>query len=514
MASATAPLPSLDAVKLAFAESGRPPFPKDDHAATTSQATARQGFALWTGLYRIMDTGAALAALVFTFVVTNLSAMPRGLAAFMAVRITLRSVLYLTLFAVVWRGVFSAFGLYDAARLTSGKEEASRILAACSFGSLCALVFPLSSASGRFGPDTLGLFFLAVTGITLALRWLILVPTRVGYGAPERHVIIIGSGPRAVRCDQELRRRAGSRYHVLGFVDSNAGEWQPELATRMLGGLDQLEAVLAQSAVDEVHIALPIKSCYDQFQRVIQICELAGLPVSYQLDAFRHGSTASRSGDADGQPVVKTIVVPKEERLIVKRAFDIVCAGIGIVLIWPVLLIIATAIKLTSAGPVIFAQQRYGKGKRPFKMYKFRSMRVDAEALLRNSPVLYDEYRKNGFKLPGNQDPRITRLGRFLRRTSLDELPQLWNVLRGQMAIVGPRPIVPGELDNYGPAACLLLALKPGLTGAWVVGGRSQIGYPRRAALELQYVRSWNLLLDIAILLRTVPMIIWQRGAH
>src|SRR4051812_44832042 len=178
MASATAPLPSLDAVKLAFAESGRPPFPKDDHAATTSQATARQGFALWTGLYRIMDTGAALAALVFTFVVTNLSAMPRGLAAFMAVRITLRSVLYLTLFAVVWRGGVSAFGLYGAARLPSGKGEASRILAACSFGGPPALFFPLPSPRGRVGRDRVGPVFPGAS--PLQREW----PVRPGYARP------------------------------------------------------------------------------------------------------------------------------------------------------------------------------------------------------------------------------------------------------------------------------------------------------------------------------------------
>jgi len=147
-------------------------------------------------------------------------------------------------------------------------------------------------------------------------------------------------------------------------------------------------------------------------------------------------------------------------------------------------------------------------------MYKFRSMRVDADALLRNSPALYETYRKNGFKLPAHQDPRITPLGRFLRRTSLDELPQLWNVLRGDMAIVGPRPIVPDELDNYGAAGCLLLALKPGLTGAWVIGGRSEIGYPHRAELELQYVRSWNLWKDLAIVARTIPLVLSQRGAH
>jgi lipopolysaccharide/colanic/teichoic acid biosynthesis glycosyltransferase len=134
--------------------------------------------------------------------------------------------------------------------------------------------------------------------------------------------------------------------------------------------------------------------------------------------------------------------------------------------------------------------------------------------VLRENPELYAQYCRSNFKLPEELDPRLTGLGRFLRKSSLDELPQLWNVLRGEMAVVGPRPVVPAELAHYGPGACLLLALKPGLTSIWVLRGRSAVGYPQRAELELGYVRNWSLWRDIWIFLKTVPLVLMGRGAH
>ena len=516
MTSATIPAPPvLSGPACSLGDNGRTAPGSGGKPATASPlAATRRRTEIWAALCRLMDTVAALAVLIITYLVTNLGSMPRGVAAFLAIRVTLRGVVFLTLFAVVWRLVFAALGLYDAARLKTWRLEATRVVAACTLGSLYALIFPLLSRSGRFDLVTLGLFFLAITSVTLLLRWLVLVTTQVGSGGPQRNVIIVGSGPSAVACYDDLRSRPGNRHEVLGFLDTNPAGWPPELTGRMLGTLEQLEAVLAQSVLDEVHIALPMKSCYDQFQRVIEVCERAGVPVIYRPDAFRHGPTVRRLAGSLDAPVVTTIVVPQEEYLVFKRALDIVGATIAIVALSPVMLAVGIAIKATSDGPVVFTQERFGKGKRRFKIHKFRSMRVDAEAVLRESPALYDEYRRNGFKLPEDRDPRITPLGRVLRKTSLDELPQLWNVLRGDMAIVGPRPIVTGELDHYGAAACMLLALKPGLTGAWVVGGRSQVGYPHRIELELQYVRNWNLWQDIAIILRTVPTVLSRRGAH
>ena len=180
----------------------------------------------------------------------------------------------------------------------------------------------------------------------------------------------------------------------------------------------------------------------------------------------------------------------------------------------PIIASLAALVRIDSGGPVLFVQRRLGRHGRVFRCYKFRSMYVDAEERLRGDPELYATYVANDYKLPERLDTRITRMGRMLRRTSLDEIPQLFNVLRGDMSLVGPRPIVPDEIKHYNHEGPLFLSLKPGLTGAWQVNGRSAVAYPERAHLELDYVQSWSLARDLEILVRTIPAVLFQRGAH
>jgi len=197
-----------------------------------------------------------------------------------------------------------------------------------------------------------------------------------------------------------------------------------------------------------------------------------------------------------------------------KRAIDVTGAAIGLVLALPVLLVLAALIKLDSPGSVFFAHDRIGSGGRRFRCYKLRTMCADAEARLHSDPSLREAHRANHFKLPAHVDERITALGRFLRTTSLDEIPQFWNVLRGDMSLVGPRPVVADELVHYGSGRTLLLSVRPGVTGAWAVCGRSSIGYPQRATVELDYVRHWTLGRDLRILVRTVGVVLQRRGAY
>ena len=164
-------------------------------------------------------------------------------------------------------------------------------------------------------------------------------------------------------------------------------------------------------------------------------------------------------------------------------------------------------------GPIFYGQERVGRDGRLFHLYKFRSMVTNADEILRASPAVYARYVAENFKLPPAEDPRITPLGHLLRRTSLDELPQLWNVLRGHMSLVGPRAVVPEEVAEYGDYGRLLLRIKPGITGIWQVSGRSTIGYPARARMDLEYVGRRSFGRDLAILLRTLPAVIRQRGA-
>jgi exopolysaccharide production protein ExoY len=196
----------------------------------------------------------------------------------------------------------------------------------------------------------------------------------------------------------------------------------------------------------------------------------------------------------------------------VKRAVDLIAAIVGLVLASPLIVLIVVAIKLESPGRAFFPHRRLGRAGRLFNCWKFRSMVEDAERHLHADDTLRHHYVSNHFKIPEHLDPRITRLGRFLRRTSLDELPQLWNVVRGDMSLVGPRPIVPLESSYYGEEIATLLSVRPGLTGAWAVHGRSQLGYPKRAAIELQYARTWTIATDVRILARTPSAVVAERN--
>ena len=216
-----------------------------------------------------------------------------------------------------------------------------------------------------------------------------------------------------------------------------------------------------------------------------------------------------------GQPLLElTAPSLRGWQLALKRTMDIVCASVGLLVAAPVMLVVAVAIKLDSSGAVLFGHDRLGLNGRRFRCYKFRSMRRDADAILRSDLTLWRKYVANSYKLCPHEDPRLTRVGQFLRKTSMDELPQLLNVLKGDMSLVGPRPIVHEELERYGHGAAIFLSLKPGITGAWQVNGRSSVGYPDRADIELQYVRNWSLAGDLRILFRTIPAVLARRGAH
>jgi len=196
-----------------------------------------------------------------------------------------------------------------------------------------------------------------------------------------------------------------------------------------------------------------------------------------------------------------------------KRMVDFVGAVALLAILAPFLAVVAVLIKIDSRGPVLFAHRRLGREGRHFDCLKFRTMEMDAEHRVFEDEHLRHHYVSNDFKIPAHLDPRITELGAFLRRSSIDELPQLWNVLRGEMSLVGPRPIVALESTHYGDLLPLLLSVRPGVTGRWAVGGRSHVGYPARVEVELDYVREHSLLSDLQILLKTPWAVLTQRGA-
>ncbi|MGH7540173.1 MAG: exopolysaccharide biosynthesis polyprenyl glycosylphosphotransferase, partial [Gemmatimonadota bacterium] len=280
-----------------------------------------------------------------------------------------------------------------------------------------------------------------------------------------------------------------------------------------LGSLTELEQVIEENAVQSVILSARLEPA--AFRDIVCRCLLHGCEASLVPADLGPFPLRVSNYDLNGWPMLE-LEVPHLHlfQVILKRSLDMLLSAVGIVLLLPVLVLVALAVRLDSPGPILFQQRRLGLGGRRFTIYKFRSMRADAEGALRTDPRLYREYVKNGFKLPADHDPRIGRVGAILRRTSLDELPQLFNVLKGDMSLVGPRPIVPEEIGRYGEKADVFLAVKPGITGYWQVNGRSTVGYPERALLDINYIRNWTLGTDLRLLLLTVVVVLWRRGAY
>lgn len=201
--------------------------------------------------------------------------------------------------------------------------------------------------------------------------------------------------------------------------------------------------------------------------------------------------------------------------LLTKRVVDIIGAFIGLLLTFPIFVLISVLYLFgENKGPIFFGQSRIGRDGKIFKMYKFRSMIVNAEAVLKNDKLLYKKYLENNYKLEPEEDPRITKIGSFLRKTSLDELPQLINVLKGDMSLVGPRPVIQEELKEYNNRLAEFLNVKPGVTGYWQICGRSDVGYPERADLEFYYIEHRGVKLDFTIIIKTVVLVLNRKGAY
>lgn len=470
---------------------------------------------LFVELTRSTDAAVALLVLGIAFVVSNADHMPRGLNDFLLPRFTFANVVLLGAFAIVWKHIFLWFGLYDVAEARSLRAEAPAVVAACAVGAGASFVFPLLSHSGAFTWTTPLVAWPLITASTLSLRYALRkVAERAHFQAlassPTR-VLIIGSGPLAHRSWEALVRDVTAPSEVVGFVDTNPAIAHEHIRRRIIGTLDDLESILMHNVVDQVLVALPIKSRYEEIERVIVDCERAGVQLKYSADVFRTARARVRHDSGEGRSIVTMEVVTNDYRLVIKRGIDIITAAVGLVIAAPIFAAIAVAIKATSPGPVVFGQERYGWRKRLFRMYKFRTMVIDAEAL---QATLEGRNEASGPVFKIRDDPRITRVGRFLRKTSLDELPQLWNVLRGDMSLVGPRPMATRDVHRFTQAELMRrFSVKPGMTCLWQISGRSSIGFDEWIRLDLEYIDNWSLSSDFGILARTIPAVIRGEGA-
>lgn len=326
----------------------------------------------------------------------------------------------------------------------------------------------------------------------------------LGWEKPE--AIIIGSGKGAAKAMREI----GDTYKIVGCVDDRL---QPgsALSSLYMGEIDSLPDLLKHHPVEAVVIALPTRSHYDHIQRALTLSENAGVNVHLSASCFK---TRILNRSSRSPVLARGVVLHAKQfdiRDVVKRAMDLSISATALFLLAPVLLLIALIIKVTSKGPVIFVQQRYGMNRRRFPIYKFRTMCVDAEAKMK---ALEAKNEMGGPTFKMKNDPRITRVGKFLRATSLDELPQLFNVLTGDMSLVGPRPLPLRDVSLFEEGWLLRrFSVKPGLTCLWQISGRSNTTFDTWMRQDLDYIDSWSLFLDIRILLKTIPAVIKGSGA-
>ena len=338
-------------------------------------------------------------------------------------------------------------------------------------------------------------------------------------GLLKRKVLILGAGKTGELIFNALKRDKNLGLNVVGFLDDD-----PEKIGNRIGGIkihagvDKAQKYIGRCGIQDVVIAMPgcekekfislINNLQHKARNILLIPDLFGITVlGTNLQHFFQEQII-------GLEVKNNLAQPAN--ILMKKLFDLIVSCVFLIVLSIPMIIIAILIKINSKGPAIFSQERRGKNDKPFRCYKFRTMYNDAEprlnGLLETSDKARDEWNQH-WKL--KNDPRITKTGRFLRQTSLDELPQIFNVLKGNMSLVGPRPVTKREItEYYKEHAGLCFCVPPGITGLWQVSGRSNTGYEYRIALDSWYVRNWNLWLDIVILLRTIKEVFRKEGAY
>lgn len=435
----------------------------------------------------------------------------------LAIRIKLQNFLIFSGLLFCWHMIFTMCGMYASHRLSSRRDEVLDLAKAITIGTFVMLLGHYAFHIHLITPKFLVAFWaagvLASMLSRLAMR-LFLAQVRM-HGRNLRDMLIVGTNPRGLQFANKIKANPALGYRIVGFVDYE----RPDLADFRNSGFcrvtdfEGLPSFLRKNVVDEVVVALPMRSMHSEASEVAGLCEQHGILIRFASTLFDLKISRRRveevvegdslithyTGSLEGWPVV------------IKRVIDIVGSAVLLLFLSPVLLLAALLIKLTSPGPVMFVQQRLGLNKRHFGIFKFRTMVVDAEKKMKEIEHL-NEVSGPVFKI--KNDPRITPIGKFLRKTSIDELPQLMNVFKGDMSLVGPRPLPIRDYEGFSEDwQRRRFSIRPGITCLWQIGGRSSISFEKWMELDLQYIDKWSLWLDLEILVKTIPAVLKGSGA-
>ena len=359
--------------------------------------------------------------------------------------------------------------------------------------------------------------FLLLFGVTsgLALASVRVLERRTPWGrrlaeAPERIVLVVGCGEEATHIARDIMARRAWGLRLRGLIDADGCGRAEVAGVPVVATVTELPRVLTGEVIDEVVLAVPTRQL-GELEQVLLQCQELGVRVRVALRPFPHLQPRVEVEALDGTPLLTFSTMPTGSlALFLKRLLDVAIAAVALIVTAPLWLVIALAIRLTSRGPVFHRQERCGLRGRRFTLLKFRTMVADAEQL---KPGIEHLNVMDGPVFKATEDPRITGVGRFLRRSSLDELPQFLHVVSGEMALVGPRPPIPAEVERYAPWQRRRLAMKPGMTCLWQVSGRSDLDFTTWMELDLAYIDNWSLWLDLKILMQTIPAVLSARGA-
>lgn len=421
-------------------------------------------------------------------------------------------VVFFLILAISWHLLFRNLGLYKSRRINSSMKETNDVVKATTYGTviiaLSGVIFSVDIVTTRF----IGIFWLTSTVLTSSFRIFLrqfLNKVRA-FGRNLRFVLIVGTNQRAYDFARMIEERKESGYRLIGFIDKEI--YTPNKQINILGTLEDFPNLAKSRVIDEVVIGLPIKSSYDEINKIVNKAEEHGIVIRYLSQLFETKVARSRSELFEGYTVMTMASGPQSGwQLLIKRIMDIILSTISITVLLPLMLFIAGLIKLTSPGPVLFVQERVGYNKRIFRLYKFRTMVINAEKL---QGELESQNEMEGPMFKIRNDPRVTKVGKWLRKFSIDELPQLFNVIQGDMSLVGPRPLPMRDFNNFQEdwlhRRCSVI---PGITCTWQINGRNNLGFEEWVKLDMAYIDNWSMFNDFKILIKTIPAVIKGIGA-
>ncbi|MDH3531261.1 MAG: sugar transferase [Acidobacteriota bacterium] len=466
-----------------------------------------------------IDLTLLVIALAIAIVVGNSGQVESGLQSysidFFSTRIKLGNAILCSILLVIWNFSFRYNGVYRSYRLGTARDLTTKITKSLGYATVSLMAFAQISGWKSVGITPVLFFFV--------IAWMLILPARLtvfhlsrmfrNRGVNTKSLLILGGGYRGEAFIRQFRKRSELGYRVVGYLESDSGYRKSNLCgIPLLGTFEDLGRVVEEETVDEVVIALPIKSQYNRIRSAIRDMEIRGVVVHLLSDFFPHNLARIQPQNFDGLPLLSLHSTPLFNwRTELKRITDLCISLLLLGTLAPLLAFVAILIKIDSKGPVLFKQKRFGLNKREFWLYKFRTMSVDAEDRLREIEHLNE---KDGPIFKIKKDPRITRVGRLLRKSSIDELPQLINVLIGDMSLVGPRPLSLRDGSRLAESwHKRRFSIRPGMTCLWQISGRSDLTFEEWMKLDLEYIDSWSLQLDWKILVRTIPAVVSARGA-